>query len=170
MFNLYLVLLGGKHAQANIEVHDLRPVVCKDLTHAYVSLKQQWFGLKQGLHIDSWMKIHGVTYQNVDYRIVIHENTFNQPSKLKLYLINLGAYVPRVFGEIHKYVVVAGYNAVDAKQQGKLAIEMHWDKPHTDAVIDVDDCLEVTLLDHFSITLEQGHYEANLFKNDYILI
>lgn len=170
MLNLYLVLLGGKHAQAHIEVHDIRPVICTDLSHSYGKLKQQWFGLKQGVHIDGWMKIHGVSYQGIDYRVVIQPEPPHQSIQLKLYLINLGAYVPHLFGEIHKYVVVAGHDPMDAKQQGKLFIEQHWEKAHTDAVIDVDDCIELTLFDDYHIHLEQGHYDVNQFKNDYIII
>ena len=34
MKSLYLVLLGGKHEQANVEVYDVFPVICSDLTEA----------------------------------------------------------------------------------------------------------------------------------------
>jgi hypothetical protein len=34
MKSLYLVLLGGKHEQDNVEVYDVIPVICSDLTEA----------------------------------------------------------------------------------------------------------------------------------------
>lgn len=165
---LYLVLLGGKHELANVEVHDIRPVVYEQLQDVYTMLKKQWFGLKKGLHIDGWMQINGVSYEQKNYRIEI----LNKPSvnELKPYLINLGAYVPNEFGEMHKYLVVAGKNKADAKAQGKQAIEKNWFKPHTDAVVDIDDCIELDLIDQNFIGLVEGEYEPNQFTNDYIVI
>lgn len=165
---LYIVLLGGKHEKANIEVHDIRPIICSNLEDIYSKLKQQWFGLQKGLHIDGWMKIHGVHYHDQSYKLVISDQP--QFSALKLYLINLGAYVPQEFGEVHKYLVVAGQSTADAKQQGKQAIEKHWFKPHTDAVVDVDACIELNLIDQQYIHLIEGSFEPNSFENDYIVI
>lgn len=34
MKSWYLVLLGGKHEQANVEVYDVILVICSDLTEA----------------------------------------------------------------------------------------------------------------------------------------
>lgn len=167
--NLYIVLLGGKHAQARVEVHDVIPVIANQLTDQYQNLHSQWFGLSKGLHIDGWMKIHGVRYQQTDYCIEISDVAPINPT-LKLYLINLGAYLPEQFGEIHKYIVVAGCDKADAKQQGKLAIEPHWFKAHTDAVIDIDDCICLDMFDQKYIHLVEGKYPANEFKNDYVLI
>lgn len=168
---LYLVLLGGKHPQANIEVHDIRMVVCEHVADAYTLLKQQWFGIKKGVHIDGWMQVNGVDYDGKSYAISIE----SQPSQsirhgLKLYFINLGAYVPYEFGEVHKYFVVAGKNKVDAKLQGKKQIEKIWFKPHTDAVIDVDECIELSFIDAQHIVLTESSYAENTFKNDYIVL
>lgn len=166
---LYIVLLGGKHEKANIEVHDIIPVICSDLKASYPYLKQQWFGLAQGLHIDGWMKINGVTYHQHHYHIEIRDHA-PKNTVLKLFLINLGAYLANQFGEIHKYIIVAGKDAADAKIQGKLAIEKHWMKPHTDAIIDIDDCLELNIIQQQYIHLVEGHSTENCFENDYIVI
>lgn len=167
--NLYIALLGGKHEKANVEVHDVIPFISSDLSSAYSYLKEQWFGLKKGVHIDAWMKIDGVSYQSQDFKIQICDKP-SEKSLHKLYLINLGAYVPDQFGEVHKYLIVAGLNKADAKAQGKLAVESHWFKAHTDAVIDVDDCLELNQINQKYIQLVEGAYTENTFKNDYILI
>ncbi|WHP07211.1 MULTISPECIES: DUF1543 domain-containing protein [Acinetobacter] len=168
MKSLYLVLLGGKHEQANVEVHDVIPVICSDLTEVYPYLKQQWFGKSQGLHIDGWMKIQGTIYHDQSYQLVISQE--ESPSELKPYLINLGAYLPNEFGETHKYLVVAGKDKADAKAQGKLAIEKHWFKPHTDAVIDLDDCLEIASIEQHYLSFVQGEFLENSFMNDYIIL
>lgn len=166
--NLYITLLGGKHEKANVEVHDVVPVISSDIESAFPYLKEQWFGLKKGLHVDGWRKINGVSYQDKNYQVQITNTPSN--SDLKLFLINLGAYLPDQFGEIHKYLVVAAKNKTEAKAQGKLAIEKTWFKPHTDAVIDVDDCLELNKINQKFVHLVEGDFEANSFKNDYLII
>lgn len=114
------------------------------------------------------MKINGVSYQGINYQVQISDLPVN--SGLKLFLINLGAYIPDQFGEVHKYLVVAAKNKTEAKAQGKVAIEKGWYKPHTDAVIDVDDCLELNQIDQKFIHLIEGDFEANSFKNDYLIV
>ncbi|MFT4020566.1 MAG: DUF1543 domain-containing protein [Acinetobacter sp.] len=166
---LFIVLLGGKHPQANIEVHDLIPIVATTLSDQYSMLKQRWFGQSLGLHIDGWMTIRGAMYQGQSYAVQI-ESTPSLPNSLKLYLINLGGYIPQEFGEAHRYVVVAGKNPQEAKQQGKQYAAQHWQKAHTDAVIDVDDCLLLDLIDHYHIHLVAQTYAPNEFQNDYIII
>ena len=165
---LYIALLGGKHEKANVEVHDVIPVISSDIKTAFPYLKQQWFGLQKGLHVEGWMTINGVNYQDLNYQVQVTDIPVKQD--LKLFLINLGAYVPDQFGEIHKYLVVAAKNKTEAKAQGKLAIEKTWFKPHTDAVIDVDDCLELNKIDQKFVHLVEGDFEANSFKNDYVVI
>lgn len=167
--NFYIALLGGKHAKANVEVHDVIPAIAANIQDAFTYFQAQWFGLQQGLHLDSWMQVEGVHYHGVNYQIQIQ----NQPTAnrdLNLYLINLGAYIPDQFGEVHKYLVVAGHDKADAKAQGKLAIEQHWFKPHTDAVIEVDDCLALNQVGQYFIHLVEGEFAETQFKNDYIIL
>ena len=167
---LFIVLLGGKHAQARIEVHDIVPVIYPQLEQSYPQLKRDWFGLARGLHIDAWMCVRGVQYHGINYQVKIASSTQPMHRQLKLYLINLGAYVVDEFGELHRYVVVAGLNPADAKQQGQLHIEQHWKKAHTDAVIDVDDCLALDLIDGYCINLIEGDFQDNHFENTYIVL
>lgn len=167
--SLYIALLGGKHANANIEVHDLIPVIASDISSSFPYFQQQWFGLKNGLHVDSWMKINGVSYQGKNYQIHISDTPI-ETQKLKLFLINLGAYIPEQFGEIHKYVVVAGKDENDAKEQGKLVIESNWLKSHTDAVLDVDDFLILESINKKFIQLSESEFDKNIQKNEYMII
>ncbi len=46
----------------------------------------------------------------------------------KLWLINLGGYDTREFGELHRYVLVVAPNAVEAKQLGKLHFDQKLEK------------------------------------------
>ncbi len=57
---LFVVMLGGRHARANTEVHDVVFAVGADIKQTYPQLRQQWFGEAAGLHLDSWMTVDGV--------------------------------------------------------------------------------------------------------------
>lgn len=167
--HLYMILLGGKHPHANIEVHDVLPVIGTDLKALYPELKSKWFGLKNGVHIDAWMQINGVIYDQQSYQVHIQTHPVKD-DHLTLFLVNLGAYIPKQFGEIHQYLIVAGKNSADAKLQAKKSIEKTWFKPHTDAIIDVDDCIALDLLNQHYIHLVEGEFAENSFENDYIVI
>ena len=54
---LYLVVLGGRAEKANIELHDVRWVVGSKIEDTFHTLRNDWFGSPNGLHIDSYKKI-----------------------------------------------------------------------------------------------------------------
>ncbi len=90
---------------------------------------------------------------------------------VNVWLINLGGYDARDFGELHRYVLVTGEIAIVAKQRGKTYFDAHWQKQHTDRVLNVDDCIAI---DHV-----HGRYVQlvatdaviqSQWENDYILI
>ena len=57
---LYVVMLGGRHPRAKIEVHDVVFAVAESLEGTYSQLREGWFGSPAGMHIDSWMAVDGV--------------------------------------------------------------------------------------------------------------
>ena len=165
MPNLFMVLLGGKHPRAKIEVHDLVFATGETLQDTYNQLREQWFGLSKGLHIDAWMRVEGLE----GYQIHLSP-TAPAAGELRLYAINLGGYVPEEFGEAHTYGLVVAENAFEAKQKAKRQLIHNWYKPHTDAVIDVDDCLPVDFVNGSHVHLVEGEHPALNFENDYIVI
>ena len=44
MPSLFMVMLGGRHARANTEVHDVVFAVADSLEESYPQLKNAWFG------------------------------------------------------------------------------------------------------------------------------
>lgn len=44
MSSLFIVMLGGRHARANVEVHDVVLAVGDSLEEVYPQLKNAWFG------------------------------------------------------------------------------------------------------------------------------
>lgn len=162
---LFVVMLGGKHPRAKIEVHDVVFVVADSLEAAYPQLRQSWFGSPQGLHIDSWMAVEGVENWRVEL-----SGLAPAPDEHRLYFINLGGYENGVFGEAHRYLLVVARNKREAIAKGKLHMAKHWTQAHTDAVLDIDDCLPIDEASGRYIHLVQGPHNGVRQRNDYIVV
>lgn len=169
MPSLFMVMLGGRHAKANTEVHDVVMAIGHSLSELTPQLKQAWFGELKGLHIDAWAQISGVQSQGVNYQIHFSDAA-PSVADAKLYLINLGGYTPNAFGELHSYHLVVAPDAVAAKQLGKQFIEQHWHKPHTDRVVDVDDCIPIDHIAGRYIHLVQGEFSPMIWENTYLTL
>lgn len=162
---LFVVMLGGKHPKAKIEVHDVAFVIADSLEAAYPQLRQSWFGTAAGLHIDSWMRVDGVDGWKVELSALAP-----RPGSPRLYFINLGGYESKVFGEAHHYVLVVAQNKTEAKSKGKQHMLNHWAQSHTDALMDVDDCLPIDVVGGRYIHLVEGEHTGVLQRNDYIVL
>ncbi|WP_130803309.1 DUF1543 domain-containing protein [Acinetobacter ihumii] len=169
MSNLFVVMLGGRHARANTEVHDVVFAVGSSLEDITPQLKQAWFGELKGLHIDAWMKVDGIESEGVSYQVRF-SNMAPAATDQKLYLINLGGYDAQEFGELHRYVLVLAPNVAIAKQKGKVYIDRKWQKAHTDRVLDVDDCLAIDCVHGRYIHLVQGKFKATEWQNTYLTL
>src|SRR5690606_14612252 len=93
---LFVVMLGGRHARANSEVHDVVFAAAPGIEQTHEQLRRKWFGEPAGLHIDSWMTVDGVEQWQV--RFSVEPPAGASP---KLYFVNLGGYVAGEFGEAH---------------------------------------------------------------------
>ncbi len=169
MPSLFIVMLGGRHARANTEVHDVVLAVGDSLEDVYPQLKNAWFGEQKGLHIDAWAQIYGVAFEGNNYQIQFTDTAPNQADQ-KLWLINLGGYDAREFGELHRYVLVVAQNAMVAKQRGKASFAQHWQKQHTDRVLDVDDCIAIDQVHGRYVQLIEAEFLANQWENTYLML
>lgn len=169
MPSLFIVMLGGRHARANTEVHDVVLAIGDSLEDVYPQLKNAWFGEQKGLHIDAWAQIYGVAFEGKNYQIQFTDAAPNQADQ-KLYLLNLGGYDAREFGELHRYVLVVAQNAMVAKQRGKAYFAQHWQKQHTDRVLDVDDCIAIDQVHGRYVQLIEGEFSGNQWENTYLML
>ncbi len=162
---LFVVMLGGKHPGAKIEVHDVVFAVAPSLEAAYPQLREQWFGSPKGLHIDSWLEVDGAE------GYVLHWSDL-QPAAgdPRLYFINLGGYEPGSFGEAHRYLLVVACSPAEARLKGKLQMARDWLKPHTDAVLDVDDCIAIDQVGGRYVQLVAGEHAPLAQFSDYIIL
>jgi len=162
---LFVVMLGGRHARANTEVHDVVFAVAPTIERSHAQLRAQWFGEAAGLHIDSWMTVDGVEQWQV--RLSAEVPAACTP---KLYFVNLGGYVDGEFGEAHGYLLVAAADAVEAKRKALRQAQAEWIKPHRDALLEVDSCLPVGPIGGLHVHLVPGAHAGIGCQSDYIVI
>lgn len=162
---LFVVMLGGKHPRAKIEVHDVAFVVADTLEQAYQPLRTQWFGSPKGLHIDAWMAVDGVEHWRVELSPLAP-----LPGSPRLYFINLGGYDRQAFGEAHLYRLVVAHDKREAMAKGKRQGLPNWGKPHIDAVMDVDDCLPIDEASGRYVHLVEGEHQGIRWRNDYVVL
>ena len=145
---LFAVYLGGRAAGCNTELHDVVFVVGPSLEATYPQLFTKWFGLDKGLHIDAWTRLDQID----GYRIELK----SQPSEddKKLFFVNLGAYMPGKFTELHDNVFIVATSAKEAKKHAKAKLLQGMFQVHTDDLYDVDDCIELDRVSGFHIHLQ----------------
>jgi hypothetical protein len=145
---LFAVYLGGRAPKCNTELHDVVFVVGPSIEATYDQLMDKWFGDPLRLHIDSWMEL-----QIVDgYRMVLRATPSTQTQKL--FFINLGAYLPGQFTELHANAFVVAETEQQVKTRAKRELLRGTQSIHTDDLYDIDDCLEITEIDGHHIHLE----------------
>ena len=86
---LFLVFIGGSAPKANIELHDVRWVVGSRIEDTFESLRKNWFGSIEGLHIDSYKKIKSIDGYKINLK-QIEKPKKNYLNKEKLWFVNLG--------------------------------------------------------------------------------
>ena len=77
-----MCVLGGRAIKANVELHDVRWVVGSTIEETYETFRKQWFGLPEGLHIDSYKKITHVDCYRVNLNN-LEENNINSEQFVK---------------------------------------------------------------------------------------
>ena len=145
---LLAVYLGGRAPKCNTELHDVVFVVGESVEATYAKLMDKWFGDPLRLHVDSWMELKVVDGQ----RITLSRGAPAQA--LRLYFINLGAYLPGQFTELHANAFVVAASEREVKARAKAELLRGTQSVHTDDLYDIDDCLEITEVDGFHIHLE----------------
>jgi len=145
---LFLVVLGGRIDGCHIELHDVRFVVGASIEDTLPQLRQQWFGRRRGLHIDSWVAVRAVA----GWRVELGPGPSAGPERL--WFVNRGGYDPRQLAEQHAFALVVATTAQAAKAKARSLKVPGGDlQPHTDDLHAIDDCLPITLLEGWHVHL-----------------
>ena len=175
MPSLFLVVLGGRIAGSHIELHDVRWVVGTCIEDTIPSLRQQWFGLTSGLHIDSYKAIRHVDGHAVELitdrsEVVEQRADLNGTGEEKLWFVNLGGYDSDSLQELHQFGLVVAPSKQAAKARARRrwledALKVHKDDLHSiNNLGTVDDCLPLFNIDGWHIRLrpQSEHPDSDL--------
>lgn len=117
---LFLVVLGGRVKNCHVEQHDVRWVIGEHIEETIPTLKNEWIGLKTGLHIDSYRCIRHVD----GHRVTVISNACSQQVEYEknLWFVNLGAYSAVSMAEQHHFGLIVAKNP----QQAKASARRRW--------------------------------------------
>ncbi len=139
---LWLAVLGGRASGCHIELHDVRFVAGRTIDDTIPQLRRQWFGRREGLHLDAFLAVRAVEGWAVSLR---REPALPRPERL--WFVNLGAYRPDLLAELHHFGLVVARSP----QAAKAAARRQWLRgalqQHKDDLVGVDDCLAVEQLE-----------------------
>ena len=139
---LFLAVLGGRAPGCHIELHDVRFVAGATIESALPELRRQWFGRREGLHLDSYMAVRAVDGFAVSLGLEPAA-----PRLERLWFVNLGAYRPDSLAELHHFGLVVARTP----QAAKAAAKRQWLRgalqQHKDDLAAVDDCLAIEQLE-----------------------
>jgi hypothetical protein len=139
---LFLVVLGGRAPGCHIELHDVRFVAGATLEATIPELRRQWFGRREGLHLDAYMAVRAVDGWAV--RLGCEPAA---PRPERLWFVNLGAYRPDSLAELHQFGLVVARSPQAAKAAAKRQWLRGAMQQHKDDLCAVDDCLEIGQLE-----------------------
>ena len=138
---LFLAVLGGRAPGCRIELHDVRFVAGATIEAAIPELRRQWFGRREGLHLDAFMAVRAI-----DGWTVSLGREPGAPGGERLWFVNLGAYRPDSLAELHHFGLVVARSP----QAAKAAARRQWLpgslQQHKDDLAAVDDCLAIEQL------------------------
>ena len=169
---LFLVVLGGRAKNANVELHDVRWVIGSRIEDTYDRLRSEWFGILEGLHIDSYKKInyvdgYKINLKNVENKKIINNEPFNQNNTEKnLWFINIGGYDPSSMQEKHEFGLVVASSSQDAKNRAKSKWLKGYKKKHKD---DLASLKNLTTFDNSGIIKKIANWEIELIlENNFV--
>jgi hypothetical protein len=135
---LFMFVIGGDCRNSNVELHDVRFAVGRNVEDCYPELRRQWWGEPQSLHLDAWMEVT----QADGYDIALSDMPAPD-NDAKLFFINLGGYDPTQFGELHKNLLLVASNRDMAKARALTRVT-EWQTPHKDAIFELDKALDLS--------------------------
>ena len=166
---LFLVVVGGRSPKANIELHDVRRVIGSKIEDTFDQLRNDWFGSKNGLHIDSYKKIDSIDGYKINLRSKENREPKNKISKKgrisnkKLWFVNIGGYDPNSMQEKHEFGLVVASSFSEAKNKAKSKWLIDCKKKHKDDIYVVEDFTDV---DDCEVIKNIGNWEIELIRND----
>lgn len=157
---LYMFYLGGHAGQANIELHDIQFVACNTVEEAIPALKAAWFGDASQVHIDGFICLQWADGYVID---LVREAPDN--SRMQLYFVNMGGYIPGQLAEVHDFGLFVAPSAEAAKEKAKTRLLRGLDARHKDNLHAIDHCLLLARVNGWYVRLTpHSHRQPNVLQ------
>ena len=136
MYYLYIIYVGGKLNNCNIEVHDIIFAIGKKIEDTYEQIKRAWCGKKESLHIDSYTKLEFVDgYKIIIKELVKKKSELIKEKNLYLWFIYLGGYEHNRLEEYHNILFVIADSKINAKKKAINKNKKNLNMIHIDNII-----------------------------------
>ena len=166
-----MVVLGGKARKADVELHDVRWVIGSKIEDTYEVLRRDWFGSREGLHIDSFKKINYIDGYKINLKNIENEKSNNNvfisrnTPKMNLWFVNIGGYDPNSMQEKHEFGLVVAKSPLEAKNKAKSKWLNGCQKKHKDDITS----LKKFILDDCELIQRIGNWEIELIlENNFV--
>ena len=146
---LFVFAIGGNAGKSNIEVHDIQFVIAEKPEEAWPTLRENWFGDSDKIHIDGYGRLRWAD----GYKVSVSKTPPKQPSP-KLFFVNVGAYSKTELMELHAFGFYVAENAKEAKKQALASLLTGENQQHKDNLKDVDDCKLLSQIGEYYLHLE----------------
>jgi hypothetical protein len=126
---LYMLLLGSKAPQRNVEQHDYFFGVARSLKELVPEIKAFWPEAGNSLHIDGWREVNFVEGYRIkaalkeskkEETVLIADENGVKPKSL--FFINLGGYQENILEEQHYIVLTVQDDRAQATQHAKKTV------------------------------------------------
>ncbi len=160
--------------RSHIELHDVRWVVGKDIQETFDQLREEWFGNKRGLHIDSYMRVNYIDGYSINLKPKEKHEAINKDNDNKLWFVNIGGYLSNQLLEQHHFGLVIAKTSSQAKKKAKTNWLKNTLKIHNDDTFkidlknEVDNCYSIKQVNGFEIELVPDEFKrSQLFIPDW---
>ena len=133
---VWAVLVGGTVPGMKLEVHDVLFAAGETIEDCVPSLRAQWRGEPESLHLDAWGRLDAAD----GHEIALSKSP---PTGPRLWFVHTGGYDPARFAEQHGNHFVVADDAAAAKARA-VSLASEWSLPHRDAQFEVDRVIDLT--------------------------
>ena len=116
---LYMLLLGSKAPQRNVEQHDYFFAAARSLKELVPEIKAFWPEAGNSIHLDGWREVTMVDGYHIS--VLLKEDPA-PPSAKSLFFINLGGYQENKLEEQHYVVLTVQDDRAQAVQSAKRTV------------------------------------------------
>lgn len=118
---LYMLLLGSKAPQRNVEQHDYFFGIATSLKELVPEIKAFWPEAGNSIHIDGWREVNSVGGYRIQ-AVAKNKDAPADPSAKSLFFINLGGYQENILEEQHYIVLTVQDDRALATQHAKKTV------------------------------------------------